>query len=152
MNIKNCFKKGLLRKCDFSSEIAAKEIENAKRHLKNASHCFEDEIFDLAIVSVYTSMFHAARAILFRDGIKERSHICVMIYIKEEYSHLKEYATILDTYRRSRHTMLYGIDVDMIADDASQGISLAEEFIIAIEKELNVGSQDKGEDNSKITT
>ena len=76
-------------------------------------------MYDLAVVSVYTAMFHAARAILFRDGIKERSHICVVTYIKEKYPHLSEYANTLDSYRKSRHTMLYGLEVDVMKDDAT---------------------------------
>jgi len=136
MNIDDCFRKGLLKKNDFPDNIIGKEIENSKKHLKNASQCVEDGMLDLAVVSVYTAMFHAARAILFKDGIKERSHICVMIYLKEKYPELSEYTKILDTYRRSRHTMLYGIDVDVIEDDAKLGIEQTEEFIEKIEKEV----------------
>ena len=136
MNVNDCFKKGLLKRNDFPEKIIGKEIENSKKHLKNASQCLEEGMLDLAVVSVYTAMFHAARAILFKDGIKERSHICVMIYLKEKYPDLAEYATIFDNYRRSRHTMLYGMDVEVIEDDAKLGIEQAEEFISKIEKEV----------------
>jgi uncharacterized protein (UPF0332 family) len=64
-------------------------------------------MYDLAVVSVYTAMFHAARAILFRDDIKERSHICVIQYIKEKYPHLTEYANALDSYREQAHDALW---------------------------------------------
>jgi len=136
MNIDDCFRKGLLKRSCFPDNIIGKEIENSKKHLKNAYQCIRDGMLDLAVVSVYTAMFHAARAILFKDGIKERSHICVMIYLKEKYPELSEYTTILDTYRRSRHTMLYGIDIKVIEDDAKLGIEQAEKFINKIEKEV----------------
>ncbi len=129
MNTEECFKKGLLRKFEFPSEVVAKEIKNAERHLENATRCMDAEMHDLAVVSVYTAMFHAARAILFKDGIKERSHICVILYLNNNYPELKNYVKILDVYRRSRHTMLYGIDVEDVAEDANQGISAAKEFI-----------------------
>jgi len=93
-------------------------------------------MYDLAVVSVYTAMFHTSRAILFRDGIKERSHICVIIYINEKYPHLSEYVNILDNYRKIRHTMLYGLEANIIKDDATYGIDIAEEYIKAIEEEI----------------
>ena len=136
MNLNDCFEKGLLRKSRFPENVVDKEINNAKRHIENAKRCIETEMFDLAIVSIYTAMFHAARSILFRDGIKERSHICVLIYIQEKYPNLDEYARGLDNYRRSRHTMLYGIDVEMIAEDAIYGLSLAKKFIETVQDEL----------------
>ena len=110
MKVNDCFKKGLLRKSKIDDAIIFKEIENAYRHLDNANKCLIDEMYDLAVVSIYTSMFHAARSLLFRDGIKERSHVCVVGYLQDKYPDLSEYIAILDNYRRSRHTMLYGIE------------------------------------------
>ncbi len=136
MKLKECFEKGLLQYSKLGGDVIDKEIMNAHRHLRNASCCIEDNMYDLAVVSVYTAMFHTARALLFRDGIKERSHICIIEYIKEKYPDLTDFARIMDGYRRSRHTMLYGIDVELIADDASEGIDVVNEFIKAVEKEI----------------
>jgi len=136
LNLKECFEKELLRKYKFTKSVVDKEIINANRHLSNARLCVKDQMYDLAVVSVYTAMFHAARALLFRDGIKERSHICVVTYIKEKYPHLSEYANTLDSYRKSRHTMLYGLEVDVMKDDATYGIDIAKEFIKAVKKEV----------------
>jgi len=30
-------------------------------------------------------MLHSPRALLFRDGVKERGHLCVVVYLKEKY-------------------------------------------------------------------
>jgi len=73
-------------------------------------------------------MFHAARSILFRDGIKERSHLCVISYIQETYSQLKRLANQLDTYRRNRHNTLYALDFLISDDEAQQAIEDAEQF------------------------
>jgi uncharacterized protein (UPF0332 family) len=35
-------------------------------------------------------MFHVARAVLFKDGIEERSHACVPVYLKGNYDSNKE--------------------------------------------------------------
>ena len=90
----------------------------------------------MAVVAAYTSMFHAARAILLRDGIKERSHICIVIYLREKYPELKHQTRILDTYRRFRHTALYALDVTVDEKEARKSIELAHELIEAMEKKL----------------
>lgn len=73
-------------------------------------------------------MFHAARSILFRDGIKERSHLCVISYLQETYPQLKRLANQLDTYRRNRHNTLYALDFLVSDDEAQQAIEDAEQF------------------------
>jgi uncharacterized protein (UPF0332 family) len=73
-------------------------------------------------------MFHAARSILFRDGIKERSHLCVISYLQEEYPELKKLANQLDIYRRNRHNTLYALDFLITEDEAHQAINDAEQF------------------------
>lgn len=136
MKLKDCFDKGLLRNNRFPPEVIDKEIVNANKHLENASKCIDTGMYDLAVVSVYTAMFHAARAILFKDGIKERSHVCLIAYLRSKYPILTEYINILDNYRRTRHTALYGIDEEMNADDAIYGLEHAKKFIKVIREEI----------------
>lgn len=56
-----------LEKSKRSLEVAASKLEEAEK-------AFKHELFDATIVLSYTAIFHAARAILFRDGIIEKSH------------------------------------------------------------------------------
>ena len=81
-------------------------------------------------------MFHSARSILFRDGIKERSHVCVISYLQEKYPELKRFANQLDAYRKNRHTTLYGLDFLVSDDEAKQAIEDAERFYKQIKKIL----------------
>ena len=73
-------------------------------------------------------MFHSARAILFKDGIKERSHLCIVSYLRETYPRLKRLANQLDAYRRNRHNTLYALDFLISGDEAQQAIEDAEKF------------------------
>ena len=136
MNTRDCFKEGLLRTTTPSPEMAQKEMDNSSKYLADAKRCLQEGMPEMAVVAVYTSMFHASRALLFRDGIRERSHICVIAYLVEYYSGLKPHIRTLDIYRRSRHMMLYGVDVSAVTEDARQGILAAGQFQKAVETEL----------------
>ena len=136
MNLKDCLREGLLRKFAFPENTFKKELENSKHHLNNAKKCLDNDMFDLAIVSIYTSMFHASRSILYRDDFKERSHICLKIYLDEKYPSLKEYLIILDAYRINRHNMLYGLDISAKKEDVIEGLNLSREYLIKVKSLL----------------
>jgi uncharacterized protein (UPF0332 family) len=136
LNTDDCFGDGLLKRIRPDKEAAKREVEKAKEYLIKAQKNEEIHIHDIAVVAAYTSMFHAARAILLRDGIKERSHICIVIYLREKYPELKHQTRILDTYRRFRHTALYALDVTIDDKEAKKSIELAREFIEVMRKSL----------------
>lgn len=134
MNLDECFKEGLLQKTEPSIEKAKKSIENAEFYLTDAELNFKMQRNHLVIFCCYTSMFHAARALLFRDGIKERSHICLIKYIKEKYPALQDFAILIDSYRRSRHSAIYGLDYRVPEIDAKSALEDTKKFIREIKK------------------
>ncbi len=129
MKLAECFQKGLLKR-------ASPDMGNADRSLKLSMNNIEDAVENLSIhryrvvaILSYTAMFHAARAILFRDGIKERSHECIPVYLKEKYPELETLANILDSYRRFRHDAIYGLDFVMDEEEARASLDSAKEFL-----------------------
>ena len=132
MRLEDCLEQGFLREHRFPSEIIQKELENSEKHLADARKCITSEMYGLATVSIYTSMFHAARSILFRDGFKERNHVCVIAHLRKNYPSLREQVRVLDSYRRTRHSALYGIEIEDNPEESIHGIDLAESFIQAI--------------------
>lgn len=128
MNLEDCFEQGLLKRVRKDQEAAKMELEKAKDYLKKAKMNFDMKIHDLTVVAAYTSMFHAARSLLFKDGIKERSHVCVVIYLQSKYPELGGQAKILDSYRRFRHIALYAVNVAIDDKDAQESLRLAELF------------------------
>lgn len=137
MRLNDCFKEGLLRKMKPSKQYAMKSLETSLSYIQNAKDNLKMKNNNLVIFCSYTSMFHAARSLLFRDGIKERSHLCVISYIKETYPRLRRLANQLDTYRRNRHNTLYALDFLISDDDAKQAIDDAELFYKQIESIIN---------------
>jgi len=49
----------------------------------------------------------------------------------------------MDLFRRSRHNMLYGVDVSAVEEDARQGILAAEELLSAVVDEMKRPAQRK---------
>lgn len=111
-----------------SKQYAIKSLDTSLSYIQDAKDNLKMNNHNLVIFCSYTAMFHAARALLFRDGIKERSHICIVSYLRETYPNLKRLSNLLDIYRRNRHNTLYALDVLISEDDAHQGIIDAELF------------------------
>ena len=134
MNLKDCYKQGLLKKVKPDPENARRSIEQSSKSIEDANRNLEIKCYNVVIILSYTSMFHAARALLFRDGIKERSHLCIPVYIKAKYPELIRFANMLDAYRMFRHRTIYGLEVTIDKTEADDAINAAEEFLREIEK------------------
>ena len=83
--VERCFNKGLLQKRGKSIDLARKSIRQADIFLKDAGKLIDSDMTRMSVLALYNAFFHAARALLFKDGIKERSHFCVARYVESEY-------------------------------------------------------------------
>lgn len=137
MKVSDCFKEGLLKRTTPSKQYAIKSLETSPLYIQNAKENLTLNNKNLVIFCSYTAMFHAARALLFRDGIKERSHLCIVSYLRETYPRLKRLANQLDAYRRNRHNTLYALDFLISDDEAQQAINDAEQFYTQIKDILD---------------
>ena len=73
MNLRDCFRKRLLRRDKPNAIKSARSLEVASIKLEEAEKALKIGLFDAAVILSYTAMFHAARALLFLDGIIEKS-------------------------------------------------------------------------------
>ena len=136
MKLEECFGKRLLRKERPDLERSKRSIEVAEAKLDEAEKAFIHRLFDATIILAYTAMFHAARAILFRDGIVEKSHICLIEYLRETYVNtgkLSE-ATVntLNTLRIDRHETLYGLEAKSSEKEAKYSLEKTKEFLATV--------------------
>lgn len=129
MRLDDCFRQGLLKRVAPDIGNARRSLELSKSNIDDAAENIAIRRYRVVLVSGYTAMFHAARAILFRDGVKERSHECVPAYLKERYPELEGFANTLDTYRRFRHNAIYGLDFTITDADARAAVESAGEFL-----------------------
>jgi len=130
MKLKELFEKRLLRKIPKDLDKSKKSLEISKKYLNDCKKLIIIPGFNLVILSAYTSMFHAARALLYKDGIQEKSHYAVFIYLKEEYANKigNELLFEFNNAREQRHDGLYGLDSEFNEDDAKHIVNIAESF------------------------
>jgi uncharacterized protein (UPF0332 family) len=129
MKLAECFQKGLLKKISPDMDNAIRSLELSKSNIDDAEENLSIHRYRVVAILSYTAMFHAARAILFRDGIKERSHECIPVYFKEKYPELETLANILDSYRRFRHDAIYGLNFVIDENEARASLDSAKEFL-----------------------
>jgi len=138
MRLEECFGRGLLKRIPADHENALRSLELSMSNIEDAEENLRIRRYRVVVVSSYTAMFHAARAILFGDGIKERSHECIPIYIKESYPKLERMANTLDSYRRFRHNAIYGLDLTLDETEAGAALDSARELLQEVRKIMEI--------------
>lgn len=81
----DCLKKGKIVRFPAVRKCAAKELEVAREDLLTARQSFRQKSFKWATVQAYYAMFHAARALLYHKGYREKSHYCLLLAMKAFY-------------------------------------------------------------------
>ena len=99
-----------------SGEMIEKELEGAKYDLSSAEESLHDEDYKWASVQAYYSMFHAAKALIFKKGYREKSHYCLLIALRELYVKTKklnsEFADNFEMIMDIRHEADYALTYD----------------------------------------
>lgn len=89
--------------------------------------------FDSSVLSSYLVMFHSARAILFFDGYREKSHACVARYLEEKYVKTKKlekkWIELLDHHREVRHEDQYDLSFFSTDEEAKNALESAKQFL-----------------------
>ena len=137
MNFKECIKKGMIRKDKSAPQRVKKSLEISKRFLDSSKKNLEIKELEMSEIASYNSIFHSSRALLFIKEFTERSHICVIIALKEFYKEDDNLLDLLNTFdkiRISRHNIQYGgILIDK--EEAEFVYDFAKEFL---EKTKNI--------------
>ncbi|MCD6523140.1 MAG: HEPN domain-containing protein [Candidatus Diapherotrites archaeon] len=135
LNLEECFRKGYIQRSPYAETLVKESMEKADNLLAQAKSNFENSSFDSALVMSYSAAFNAARAVLFRDGYREKSHECVIRYLEAKHPEIpSELIALLDRYRTSRHGVLYDVRYSATKIEAEEALEFAEGFIREIEK------------------
>jgi len=138
MNFEECLSKGYIKKDSQASERIQSALEISHRFLSSAKKNIDIEEYEMAELASYNATFHAARALLFRKGYIERSHLCVIVALKNLYKTDARLAELLNTFdkiRISRHNVQYGGTL-VKKNEAHFVIDFATEFLEQTRKRL----------------
>ncbi|MFH1256111.1 MAG: HEPN domain-containing protein [Candidatus Diapherotrites archaeon] len=151
MKLDSLIGNGLLLKTKASEEEINGSLGIAERFLEKAKGNMKIGYFDVAFSLAYQSMFHAARALLFKNNLKERSHSAMVSALKEIYAKeegLLKLLHTLDSYRITRHAIQY-TGSGCSKEDAGEAINDAEKFINLSDKILFDKKTKNGKKKSK---
>ncbi|MFA4953272.1 MAG: HEPN domain-containing protein [Candidatus Pacearchaeota archaeon] len=137
-NLEDCFKFRLLRKIPPDLDKSKISLEMAKERLKEAESALKLKVFKFVIIESYMAMFHASRALLYKDGVQEKSHFAIYIYLKEKYSNKipLHILNFLNIHRTERHETLYGLEYKPEKQDSITALEDAKLFVNEINKIL----------------
>ena len=114
------------------------DLSQAEFFLDEANDLLGIKKKEMAVIALYNAVFHAGRALLFKDGIKEKSHLCLQKYLEEEYektSRLKpEDVALFDVLRGIRQEVQYGVTKIKVCEDLADLSERTEQFIQKVEK------------------
>lgn len=83
MDIEECLEKGFLRRIAVDRELVRKELEGSEYDLEAATSDLERGDIKWATVKSYYSVFHAARAVVYSLGYREKAHFAISIILRE---------------------------------------------------------------------
>ncbi len=135
--LSDCFARRLLTNTGHSTGLARKSLKQAEIFLVDAVDLINMGKSRMATIALYNAFFHTARALLFRDGIKERSHFCIARYVEEKYVRKgllnADFLGYLDALRDARHETQYSLEVLTMDIDMSSAVGICREFMKAVE-------------------
>jgi len=135
---KNCLDKNLIRKIPKSKENCLKCFEISKKWILESKNSIENNSLNSAIITLYLSIFHSARAFLYFEGYREKSHYCVSQFLREFYVSeglLEEkWVDYLDFYRDLRHEEQYGLESSYNLDDLKEILEIVNNFYNEMQK------------------
>jgi len=125
---------------DFTANLIPSELEAAHKDLEWARRSLDDRNEKWATIQAYYSIFHAARALLFAKGYREKSHFCLKAAIQALYvdhgTLEQEFVDDFDTTMLLRETADYRSDFSR--DGATSALQSAERFLARAEELLKL--------------
>ncbi len=136
-----CFEEGKLQLVLPSEKKAGESLRASRENLNEANEALKNGIVRAATNSCYVAIFHAARALLFRDGIREKSHFCLEQYLNTFVISGKlepKWITFFASMRDKRDTNQYGFQPPPTREEIESSVHLAAQFVDRMESLLNM--------------
>jgi len=135
MNLNEAVIKELLSRVTPSKDLIDKELNESLYDLKRADESLIKKDYKWSIVKSYYAMFHCVRALMFKNGYKDRKHAGVVIFLEEfekqgiiDSSIINDYKAALSAREGADYRYTYNESI------ASNIIQIAKEFINKIRR------------------
>jgi uncharacterized protein (UPF0332 family) len=114
--------------------LVSRELKAANEDLAEAHDRFSQGRFKYATIIAYYSMFHAARALLYHEGYREKSHHYLLVAIEALY--VAEKKIVPEHARDLRNAMILREEADYHGEFSESGagsvLHAAERFLEAV--------------------
>ncbi len=109
--------------------MVLKEIRGAETDLRDAEDSLSSRKFKWATIQGYYSMFHSARALLYRRGFREKSHYALSVALREFFPEElgRDLIRRFEDGMELRQEADYGLDFS--EEGATETIEGAEKFL-----------------------
>jgi uncharacterized protein (UPF0332 family) len=132
--IEELVNKSKLKKVKFSPEMYQKEFRVSKLDLETAQKSLQDGNFKWAVIQAYYAIFHAARALLFKSGYREESHLALKLAFKALY--IETGILSIDTYNALERGMSLREMADYKETYSQSGAENLTKSVVAAVKEI----------------
>ncbi|MFA5222122.1 MAG: HEPN domain-containing protein [Methanoregula sp.] len=132
-----CYERGLLRKVPGSNDKAMQSLAQAREWVTEAGYDCDAGSLRSALMAAYRGYFHAARAVLIRDGVREKSHYCIGVYLesyREKGLLEDEWVLQFDHMRGLRQDDQYSLNARPTVEEVRQALGDAGNFIERMER------------------
>jgi len=129
--LEQCIERNKITRLLKAGTLVSKELKLAAEDLKYAQESFEKKNYKWATIQSYYSMFHTARALLYKKGYREKSHFCLIEAIRGFYvlegilSY--EFFEVLQLGKSLRENADYYGDFDK--ESSNEMMQMAEKFL-----------------------
>ncbi len=132
MEFDECVHLGRLAKIPPNAEFAKSELKEANSDLQHARQSLSQASWKWATDAAYYAMFHAAKALLYLKGYKERhSHACTIVALNELFVKTgrieSKFADYINAGKKRREEAIY--DSNYSEEIARKAVEIAGEFL-----------------------
>ncbi|MBI4211221.1 MAG: HEPN domain-containing protein [Deltaproteobacteria bacterium] len=132
-----CLRKGGIKVFRDATKLTEKELTIAASDLAEAKDGLQHQRWKWSTIQAYYSMFHAARALLYAKGYREKSHHCLRIGIAHLYYDAgKNFEDLIDIFQLAKRMRENADYADDFSENNSKKITQAADAFLGFAKKI----------------
>jgi len=135
----DCLKRKKIQEFSRGKALITKEMKTAENDFISAKESFENKNFKWSIIQSYYAMFHSARALLYVENFREKSHYCLIISLRALYVDKKLLqASLIESLQKAKMLRENADYYDDWSKDTAESLLKAAEQFLEISEKLVV--------------